>query len=91
MKSAGLRLQKVFQEDDQNVTDETVLDIAVSFDGTSLKEGTRRCLVSCLLFPLILGKCCQSSVKAVQFGKQKKVMTHLSMLNGKLAIHQTVL
>ena len=39
MKSAGLRLRKVLQKDDQNVTDETLLHIAVSFDGTSAKRG----------------------------------------------------
>ena len=39
MKSAGLGLRKVFEKDDQNVTDETVLDIAVSFDGTWGKRG----------------------------------------------------
>ena len=39
MKSAGLRLRKVLQKDDQNVTDESVLDIAASFDGTCAKRG----------------------------------------------------
>ena len=48
---------KLLQKNDQNVTDETVLDIAVSLMALGLKEGTRRYLVSCLLFPLILGKC----------------------------------
>ena len=57
MKSAGLRLWKVLQKDDQNVTDETVLDIAVSFDGTWAKRGHTSLFVSCLLFPLILRKC----------------------------------
>ena len=39
MKFAGLRLGKVLQKEDQNVADETVLDIAVSFDGTWAKRG----------------------------------------------------
>ena len=39
MKFAGLLLGKVLQKDDQNVTDETVLNIAVSFDGTWAKRG----------------------------------------------------
>ena len=57
MTSAGLRLRKVLQKDDQNVTDKTVRYCCQFLMALGLKEGTSRCLVSCLLFPLISGKC----------------------------------
>ena len=57
MKSAGLRLPKVLQKDDQNVTDENVSDIAVSFDGTWAKRGHTSLFGIVFVIPLIFGKC----------------------------------
>ena len=60
MKFAGLQLRKVLQKDDQNVTDETVLDIAASFDGTWAKRGHTSLFGIMFVISvrtLILGKC----------------------------------
>ena len=78
------------------MTDETVLDIAVSFDGTWAKRGHTSLFGMVFAISVDTGEVLDYHVlskfcKAVQFGKQKRMMTHLNMLNGKLAIHQTVL
>ena len=96
MKSAGLRLRKVLQKDDQNVADETVLDIAVSFDGTWAKR--RHMSLFGMVFVIsvdtgevldyhVLSKFCESC----SVWEAKKDDDHLNTLNGKLAILQTVL
>ena len=57
MKSAGLRPLKILQNDDQNVTDETVLDTAASFDDTWAKRGHMSLFGIMFVISADTGKC----------------------------------
>ena len=78
------------------MADETVFDIAVSFDGTWAKRGHTSLFGIVFVISVDTGEVLDCHVlskfcKSCSVWEAKRMMTYSSMLNGKLAIHQTVL